>query len=238
MVTGGTGGLGAVVARYLVAERGVRDLVLVSRRGLEAPGAAELAGELRESGAAVRVLACDVSDRGAVRVLVDSLVADRGLLAVVHAAGVGDNGLVGALSAERLDGVLGPKADAAWWLHEATAGLELAAFVLFSSAGGLVLTAGQGNYAAANVFLDALAARRRAEGLVATSMAYGFWDVGAGLGQYLSRVDRRRMAAQGLPVLSRDAGLALFARGLDRGEATVVPLRVDTVALRARGDEV
>ncbi|MFA0845372.1 SDR family NAD(P)-dependent oxidoreductase [Streptomyces rochei] len=238
LVTGGTGGLGAVVARYLVAERGVRDLVLVSRRGLEAPGAVELAGELRGLGAAVRVLACDVSDRGAVRSLVDSLVADGGLLAVVHAAGVGDNGLVGALSPERLEGVLGPKADAAWWLHEATAGLELAAFVLFSSAGGLVLTAGQGNYAAANVFLDALAAWRRAEGLVATSMAFGFWDVGAGLGQYLSQVDRRRMAAQGLPVLSADAGLALFARGLDRGEATVVPLRVDTAALGVRRDEV
>ncbi|WP_309242902.1 beta-ketoacyl reductase, partial [Streptomyces sp. KAI 90] len=226
------------MARYLVAERGVRDLVLVSRRGLEAPGAVELAGELRGLGAAVRVLACDVSDRGAVRSLVDSLVADGGLLAVVHAAGVGDNGLVGALSPERLEGVLGPKADAAWWLHEATAGLELAAFVLFSSAGGLVLTAGQGNYAAANVFLDALAAWRRAEGLVATSMAFGFWDVGAGLGQYLSEVDRRRMAAQGLPVLSADAGLALFARGLDRGEATVVPLRVDTAALGVRRDEV
>ncbi|WP_159050991.1 MULTISPECIES: KR domain-containing protein, partial [Streptomyces] len=122
--------------------------------------------------------------------------------------------------------------------HEATACLELAAFVLFSSAGGLVLTAGQGNYAAANVFLDALAAWRRAEGLVATSMAFGFWDVGAGLGQYLSEVDRRRMAAQGLPVLSADAGLALFARGLDRGEATVVPLRVDTAALGVRRDEV
>ncbi|MFD5307885.1 SDR family NAD(P)-dependent oxidoreductase, partial [Streptomyces rochei] len=134
LVTGGTGGLGAVVARYLVAERGVRDLVLVSRRGPGAPGAVELAGELRGLGAAVRVLACDVSDRGAVRGLVDSLVADGGLLAVVHAAGVGDNGLVGALSPERLEGVLGPKADAAWWLHEATAGLELAAFVLFSSA--------------------------------------------------------------------------------------------------------
>ncbi|WP_308013688.1 beta-ketoacyl reductase, partial [Streptomyces beigongshangae] len=166
LVTGGTGGLGAVVARYLVAERGVRDVVLTSRRGPDAPGAGELVAELRGLGAAVEVLACDMADRGAVRALVGSLVAGRGLLAVVHAAGVGDNGLVGALSPERLDGVLGPKADAAWWLHEATADVELAAFVLFSSAGGLVLTAGQGNYAAANVFLDALAARRRAEGLV------------------------------------------------------------------------
>ncbi|MGG7614296.1 beta-ketoacyl reductase, partial [Streptomyces sp. ZG43] len=123
-------------------------------------------------------------------------------------------------------------------MHEATAGVELAAFVLVSSAGGLVLTAGQGNYAAANVFLDALAARRRAGGLVATSMAFGFWDVGAGLGEYLSEVDRRRMASQGLPLLSHGAGLELFAAGLDRGEATVVPLRVDTAALRTRTDEI
>ncbi|MGW5029137.1 beta-ketoacyl synthase N-terminal-like domain-containing protein, partial [Streptomyces albidoflavus] len=139
---------------------------------------------------------------------------------------------------DRFDAVLGAKADAAWWLHEATVGVELAAFVLVSSAGGLVLTAGQGNYAAANVFLDALAARRRAEGLVATSMAFGFWDVGAGLGEYLSEVDRRRMASQGLPLLSHEAGLELFAAGLDRSEATVVPLRVDTAALRTRTDEI
>ncbi|MGX1799480.1 SDR family NAD(P)-dependent oxidoreductase, partial [Streptomyces albidoflavus] len=238
LVTGGTGGLGAVMARYLVAERGVRDLVLVSRRGGDAPGAAELAGELREAGAAVEVVACDLSDRESVVGLVESLVAGRGLRAVVHAAGVGGGGLVGTLSSDRFDAVLGAKADAAWWLHEATAGVELAGFVLVSSAGGLVLTAGQGNYAAANVFLDALAARRRAEGLVATSMAFGFWDVGAGLGEYLSEVDRRRMASQGLPLLSHEAGLGLFAAGLDRGEATVVPLRVDTAALRTRADEI
>ncbi|MFE3743353.1 SDR family NAD(P)-dependent oxidoreductase, partial [Streptomyces sp. NPDC059134] len=238
LITGGTGGLGAVVARYLVAERGVRDLVLTSRRGPDAPGAEELIAEITQLGASVEVVACDMSDRDALDALVGSLVSGRGLLAVVHAAGVGDNGLIGSLSSERLDGVLGPKADAAWWLHEATAGLDLAAFVLFSSAGGLVLTAGQGNYAAANVFLDALAVRRRAEGLVATSMAFGFWDVGAGLGQYLSEVDRRRMATQGLPVLSHDAGLALFAAGLDRPEGTVVPLRVDTGALRTRSDEI
>ncbi|MEU3362521.1 type I polyketide synthase, partial [Streptomyces albidoflavus] len=205
LVTGGTGGLGAVMARYLVAERGVRDLVLVSRRGGDAPGAAELAGELREAGAAVEVVACDLSDRESVVGLVESLVAGRGLRAVVHAAGVGGGGLVGTLSSDRFDAVLGAKADAAWWLHEATAGVELAGFVLVSSAGGLVLTAGQGNYAAANVFLDALAARRRAEGLVATSMAFGSWDVGAGLGEYLSEVDRRRMASQGLPLLSHEA---------------------------------
>ncbi|MGW4460482.1 type I polyketide synthase, partial [Streptomyces albidoflavus] len=216
----------------------MRDLVLVSRRGGDAPGAGELVAELREAGAAVEVVACDLSDRESVVDLVGSLVSGRGLLAVVHAAGVGDNGLLGSLTLDRFDAVLGAKADAAWWLHEATEGVELAAFVLVSSAGGLVLTAGQGNYAAANVFLDALAARRRSEGLVATSMAFGFWDVGAGLGEYLSEVDRRRMASQGLPLLSHEAGLELFAAGLDRGEATVVPLRVDTAALRTRTDEI
>ncbi|MEU1298203.1 type I polyketide synthase, partial [Streptomyces sp. NPDC005840] len=144
LITGGTGGLGAVVARYLVAERGVRDLVLTSRRGMDAPGADELVRDISESGASVEVVACDMADREALDALVGSLVSGRGLLAVVHAAGVGDNGLIGALTPERFDGVLGPKADAAWWLHEATAGVDLAAFVLFSSAGGLVLTAGQG----------------------------------------------------------------------------------------------
>ncbi|MYS26530.1 SDR family oxidoreductase, partial [Streptomyces sp. SID7804] len=103
------------------------DLVLTSRRGPDAPGATELADEIRAMGARVDIVACDVSDREQVDALVTSLTADRGLLAVVHAAGVGDNGLVGALSPERVDGVLAPKADAAWWLHEATAGMDLAA---------------------------------------------------------------------------------------------------------------
>ncbi|WP_170223878.1 beta-ketoacyl reductase, partial [Streptomyces cacaoi] len=194
LVTGGTGGLGGVVARYLVVEEGVRHVVLSSRRGLEAPGAVELVGELEAAGARVRVVACDVAERAQVARLVEGIVAERPLTGVIHAAGIGDNGLIDALTPERLDAVLAPKSDAAWWLHEMTRGMDLAAFVLFSSAGGLVLTAGQGNYAAANVFLDALAQRRCAEGLPATSMAFGLWEVGAGLGQYLSDIDRARMA--------------------------------------------
>ncbi|SDI58526.1 polyene macrolide polyketide synthase, partial [Sinosporangium album] len=174
LVTGGTGGLGAVIARHLVAEYGVRRLVLASRRGPDAPGAAELAAELAGCGARVEVVACDAADRDAL----EALVGLHPLTGVVHAAGVGDNGLIGAMTPDRVDGVLAPKADAAWYLHELTRGMGLSAFVMLSSAGGLVLTAGQGNYAAANVFLDALAARRRAEGLPATSMAFGLWDVG------------------------------------------------------------
>ncbi|MEU7137728.1 SDR family NAD(P)-dependent oxidoreductase, partial [Streptomyces sp. NPDC046261] len=238
LITGGTGGLGAVVARYLVVERGVRHLVLTSRRGLEAPGAPELAAELAELGAQTRIAACDVSDRTALSDLLDDITAERPLTAVVHAAGIGDNALVGALTPERMDAVLAPKADAAWYLHELTRGMDLAAFVLFSSAGGLVLTAGQGNYAAANVFLDALAAHRHAEGLPATAMAFGLWEVGAGLGQHLRDVDRKRMATQGVPVLSHETGLRLFAAGLRSDRPAVVPIRVDATALRARTDEV
>ncbi|XRQ09182.1 SDR family NAD(P)-dependent oxidoreductase [Actinomadura welshii] len=236
MITGGTGGVGAEMARHLVTAGGARRLLLVNRRGTDAPGAAELAAELTGLGAEVRVAACDVSDRGALA----ALLAETGpeLSAVVHAAGTGDNGLVGSLTPERLDTVLAAKADGAWHLHELTRDLDLDAFVLVSSAGGLVLTAGQGNYAAANVFLDTLAARRHAEGLPATSLAFGFWDVGSGLGEYLTDVDRHRMTAQGLPVLSRSAGAALFDAALAAERPLVVPVKVDAAALRARTGEL
>ncbi|WP_435879563.1 type I polyketide synthase, partial [Streptomyces tirandamycinicus] len=179
-----------------------------------------------------------VSRRAEVEALVAGVVAERPLTAVVHAAGIGDSALVHALTPQQVSDVLAPKADAAWWLHELTCGMDLAAFVMFSSAGGLVLTAGQGNYAAANVFLDALAQRRRAEGLAATSMAFGLWEVGAGLGQYLGDIDRKRMATQGVPALSHAAGLALFGAGLRSAHASVVPIHVDTAALRRRTDEI
>ncbi|MFD4322369.1 SDR family NAD(P)-dependent oxidoreductase [Streptomyces sp. NPDC058548] len=239
LITGGTGGLGAVAARHLVAEHGVRHLVLTSRRGLEAPGASGLAEDLRGLGAhSVQVAACDVSNRGALAALVGEIVAERPLTGVLHAAGISDNALVGALTEEGMDRVLAPKADAAWYLHELTREMDLAAFVLFSSAGGLVLTAGQGNYAAANVFLDALAELRHAQQLPATSMAFSAWDAGAGMGVHLAVADRKRMAAQGLPVLAADTGLRLFAASLRSERAAVVPVQVDTAALRARTDDV
>ncbi|MFF4624017.1 type I polyketide synthase, partial [Nonomuraea jabiensis] len=234
LVTGGTGGLGALVARHLVTAHGVRRLVLVSRRGLAAPGAADLVAELAELGAEVAVEACDVADREALARVVAS-VADS-LTGVVHAAGVSDNGLVGSLSVERLARVLGAKAAAAWHLHDLTAGLDLSAFVLFSSAGGLVLAAGQANYAAANVFLDALASYRRSMGLVATSLAFGLWDTDAGMGGALGEADFERMRRQGLPALSVEEGLALFDAGSAGDAAVLVPLRVDAAALRSRGE--
>ncbi|WP_406312547.1 type I polyketide synthase [Streptosporangium sp. NBC_01639] len=235
LVTGGTGGLGALVARHLVVEHGVRELVLTSRRGLGAPGAVELQRELSGLGAEVTVAACDVADREA---LAELLAGIGSLTGVVHAAGVADNGLVGALTVERLDAVLAPKADAAWHLHELTADLGLSAFVLFSSAGGLVLAAGQGNYAAANVFLDGLAAHRRASGLPATAMAFGLWGVGTGLSRWLSEADLARMKRQGLPAFTGEEGLALFDAALASGEAALAPIRIDPAALRTRTDAI
>ncbi|GAA3354014.1 hypothetical protein GCM10020366_09340 [Saccharopolyspora gregorii] len=173
LITGGTGGLGAELARHLVAEHGIRHLVLASRRGPAAPGALELRAELTAHGAEVRIAACDAADAAAVAGLLAEIPAAHPLTAVVHTAGVLDDGAIGSLTAERLDRVLRPKVDAAWRLHEATRDRDLAAFLLYSSVSGVMGGPGQGNYAAANAFLDALAQHRRAQGLPAQSLAWG-----------------------------------------------------------------
>ncbi|MEV6109184.1 type I polyketide synthase [Streptomyces sp. NPDC051940] len=238
LVTGGTGGLGARVARHLATEHGVRRLLLTSRRGPDAPGAAELRGELEQVGALVDIAAVDVGDRQALAALIDGIPDDHPLTGVVHAAGVVDPGLIGDLTPGSLDIVLRAKADAAWYLHELTRGLDLTAFVLYSSAGGLVLPAGQGNYAAANVFLDALAAHRRADGLPATSLAFGLWAVNTGLGGDLTDADLEKADRQGLPALPAERGLELFDAALQTEEPLLVPLPVNETALAARGDSV
>ncbi|WP_421106611.1 SDR family NAD(P)-dependent oxidoreductase [Streptomyces sp. NEAU-S77] len=229
LITGGTRGLGALVARHLVTAHGVRRLVLTSRRGENAPGAAELRAELTGYGARVAIEACDVADRSALAAVLDRHPVD----AVVHAAGVVDNGLVRGLTPERMDTVLRPKVDGAWNLHELTADRDLSAFVLFSSLAGLVLAAGQGNYAAANVFLDALALRRHQAGLPVTSLAFGLWEADTGLGE-LAEADRKRMMRMGLPALSQEEGLALLDDALRTREPVLAPFRLDTAALRTR----
>ncbi|MFJ4500818.1 SDR family NAD(P)-dependent oxidoreductase [Streptomyces sp. NPDC088864] len=238
LITGGTGGLGAIVARHLVTAHGVRRLVLAGRRGLAAPNAAGLRDELTALGAQVEIAACDVSDRAAVAALLAGIAPEHPLRGVVHAAGVAHNGLVGALTPEQMDHVLRAKADAAWHLHELTAHLDLSVFALFSSAGGLVMAAGQGNYAAANVFLDALAAHRRSQGLAATSMAFGLWATETGLSQWLGEADLQRMRRTGTPALTEEEGLWLFDAAVAADAPALVPLRVDLAALRARTDEV
>ncbi|MFH8290410.1 type I polyketide synthase [Streptomyces sp. NPDC018059] len=227
LITGGTGVLGAAVARHLVTEHGVRDLVLTGRRGPKAPGARELAAELAGLGAEARVVACDVADRHAVAELVASLPGLRG---VVHAAGVLDDGVLSTLTPERLDTVLRPKADAAWHLHELTEDLDF--FVLFSSAAGVFGAPGQGNYAAANAFLDALAQHRRAQGLPAHSMAWGLWADASAMTGVLDQVDLRRIGRSGVRPLDTATGLALFdaALGLDR--ALTVPIGLDLAKAR------
>ncbi|WP_433545012.1 type I polyketide synthase [Streptomyces sp. CA-294286] len=220
LVTGGTGGLGREVARHLVVQRGVRSLLLVSRRGLGAPGAVELRDELCALGARVSVVACDVADREAL----SQVLAGVELSAVIHTAGVLDDGVVTSLSAERVSQVLRPKVDAGWHLHELTRGMDLSAFVMFSSISGVMGSAGQGNYAAANVFLDALAVRRRAEGLPAQSLAWGAWTPSGGMTATLSESDRQRIAASGVPPLSVEQGLALLDAAMATDAAHLVPL--------------
>ncbi|MFI5671188.1 SDR family NAD(P)-dependent oxidoreductase [Streptomyces sp. NPDC051704] len=227
LITGGTSGLGAITARHLVAEHGVRHLLLTSRRGPDAPGAEELSAELAGLGAEVSVVACDVSDRTAVDALLAGVRAEQPLTAVVHAAALMDNALTAQLTAEQVDAVLRPKADAAWHLHEATLGLDLSAFVLFSSCAGLVVGAGQGNYAAANRFLDGLSAHRRSLGLPATSLAFGLWETKTGLGGGVTDSDLGRMKSLGLPALPTAEGLQLFDEAMTLDEVMIAPIRVD-----------
>ncbi|MBE1601814.1 type I polyketide synthase [Streptomyces stelliscabiei] len=237
LITGATGALGAAVARHLVTAHGVRDLLLVGRRGDAAPGAVALRQELGESGARATFAACDVADRAALAALLATVPADRPLTAVVHAAGVLDDRVFDALTPESLEAVLRPKADAARHLHDLTRDLDLAAFVLFSSVQGLLGGAGQANYAAANTYLDALAQRRRAGGLVATSLAWGPWAEG-GMAAGLGETDRRRFARVGIHALTPGQGLRLLDAALASGDACPVPLALDTAALRAAGTGV
>ncbi|MFG2957333.1 SDR family NAD(P)-dependent oxidoreductase [Streptomyces sp. NPDC048291] len=225
LITGGTGALAASLARYLVAERGVRRLVLAGRTGKVPDWAGELAAD-------VGVVACDVGDRASVDALVASCRPP--LTAVFHLAGVVDDGVADAMTPERLGAVLAPKADGAWHLHEATKDLGLAAFVLYSSAAGVLGRPGQSNYAAANGFLDALARYRVARGLPAQSLAWGPWDT-AGAPGMAGRVAPDRLREGGvLPVGERE-GIALLDAAMRRPEPVLVPLPLDLPAAAGPG---
>ncbi|MEV6478239.1 SDR family NAD(P)-dependent oxidoreductase [Streptomyces sp. NPDC051657] len=215
LVTGATGTLGGLVARHLVHEHGARRLLLVGRRGATAPGMPALVGELTGAGADVTVESCDVGDRDALAAVLGAVPAAHPLTAVIHTAGVLDDGIVTSLTGDRFASVFRPKADAAWHLHELTRDQPaLRTFVLFSSAASTLGTPGQGNYAAANAFLDGLAHRRRAEGLPATSVAWGLWAERSGMTQHLGEDDVRRILGGGAAEMSSAEGLALFDAAL------------------------
>ncbi|MFF9260806.1 type I polyketide synthase [Streptomyces longwoodensis] len=232
LMTGGTGVLGALFARHLVAEHGVRHLLLVSRRGEQADGALELSEQLTGLGARVTLRACDVSDRGALAAVLADVPAEHPLTAVVHMAGVRDDGLVPAMTAGRLAGVLAPKAEAAWHLHELTRDRDLTAFVLFSSVAALLGGPGQANYAAANAALDALARHRADRGLPATSVAWGLWAEAGGLAEGLSEADLRRIARTGLLPVPTAEGPGLLDLALRSGRPDAVAGPLDLAALR------
>ncbi|WP_405773471.1 SDR family NAD(P)-dependent oxidoreductase [Streptomyces sp. NBC_01538] len=234
LITGGTGLLGARLARHLVTEHGVRHLLLTSRSGPEAPGAAELRDELAALGAEVSVVACDAADAERLAEVLAGVPAEHPLTAVVHTAGVLDDGVVSSLTPDRVDAVLRPKTDAALNLHRLTAGTDLAAFVLFSSAAGTFGGPGQGNYAAANAFLDSLAHHRRANGLAGRSIAWTLWERRSAMTGHLGDDEVRRIARSGLPPLTDEQGLALLDSALTVDEPLLVALRLDTAALRAR----
>ncbi|MFG2442893.1 type I polyketide synthase [Nocardia fluminea] len=236
LVTGGTGGLGALAARHLVATHGVRHLLLTSRRGPDADGARELATELSALGAQVDIAACDVGDRDALTALLATIPAAHPLTGVVHTAGVVEDALFSEHTPEHITDVFQPKADAAWYLHELTHGHPLAMFVMYSSIAGLLGNPGQANYAAANGFLDALAQYRNHRGLSATAMAWGLWERGTGITGHLTERDLRRMRREGLIPLTDDDGTALFDSALSTGRALAVPARLDLTALGSLGD--
>ncbi|MEU7688030.1 SDR family NAD(P)-dependent oxidoreductase, partial [Streptomyces spectabilis] len=223
LVTGGTGALGAHVARWLARE-GAEHLVLTGRRGPDAPGAAELRAELEESGTRVTLAACDAADRDALARVLDAIPADAPLTAVFHAAGVLDDGVLEGMTAERFATVFRAKARSARNLDELTAGLDLSAFVLFSSFAGVAGGPGQGSYAAANAYLDGLAHARRARGLTATAVAWGPW---AGSGMAAEGVAAERLRGGMIPPLQPDQAIAALHRLLAHDRTTALVADID-----------
>ncbi len=238
LITGATGGLGSLLARHLAEHHGARRLLLLSRGGPRAEGAKELQADLGALGAEAQILACDVSDPKALAKAIAKAPKAHPLGAVFHCAGALADGTIESLDAEGLKSVFAPKADAAWHLHELTKEAGLDAFVLFSSAAGTLGTPGQANYAAANVYLDALAQRRRAEGLPAGSIAWGLWERESAMTAGLGETDRERLQRMGIKAISDRQGMEALDRALHTGPAHQLGVHLDRASLRtlsARG---
>nr|AXL06385.1 polyketide synthase [uncultured bacterium] len=231
VLVSGAGVLGEIVARHLVTGHGVRKLVLASRRGLDADGAKDLVADLTGEGADVAVVACDLADRDQVAALLD----EHRPASVVHTAGVLDDGVIGTLTSERLAKVFAPKVDAVRHLDELTRDRDLDAFVVFSSGSGVFGSPGQGNYAAANAFLDAAMASRRAAGLPGLSLAWGLWERATGMTAHLGGADQARMSRGGVRPITAEEGMALFDAAVGAPHALLVPVKLDLREVRAGG---
>ncbi|WP_443062288.1 type I polyketide synthase [Streptomyces sp. NBC_00386] len=237
LLTGGTGGVGSLLARHLVAEHGVRSLLLASRSGPAADGVAELVADLEGAGAAVQVAALDIADRTAVADLLTRLPGRYPLTAVVHAAGALADGTVESLTAQSVDDVLRAKAGGAINLDELTREHPLSAFIAFSALAGTLGNAGQANYAAANAFLDGLAARRKASGLPGTSLAWGWWEHSSGMTGELDAADLARLRRTGITAMPTPEALALFDTARADGKPALVPAHLDLPVLRGKNAE-
>ncbi len=237
LLTGGTGALAGVTARHLVKQHGVRHLLLLSRSGPKAEGAAALVEELEQLGAVkVDVVACDVSKREELERTLAAIPREHPLTAVLHLAMVLDDALLADLSPERVERVLRPKVDAAFHLHELTKGQDLAAFILFSSAAGTMNSAAQASYAAANAALDALASHRRATGLPAVSLGWGLWS-GVGAAAAMSEGLQSRLRRAGFAPIDPQLGMRLLDEALHRPRAHCLPMPLDLKALARAASE-
>ncbi|HEX8742836.1 MAG TPA: type I polyketide synthase [Thermoleophilaceae bacterium] len=231
LVTGGLGALGRQVARWLV-ERGARHIALVGRSAPSAEAERDVAA-MRELGARVATIQADVADAAALdAVLADVAATGAPLAGVVHAAGVLEAALAHEVDEAMLDRALAPKAAGAWNLHRATVGLPLDFFVMFASLAGVVGSPGQGAYAAANAFLDALAWHRAERGLPATSVDWGPWADG---GLAVEASGYERLATRGVPPLAAAHALELLDRALGGAPAQVVATAFDLEALAEAG---
>ena len=237
LITGGLGGIGKQVTRWLANTHHIHDLVLTSRRGMEDPSAEALVDELAQLGATATIVACNVGDLDSMKQVMAMFINERPLRGVIHAAGVIDDGVLSTMTPQRCATVFAPKVDGAWHLHQLTRDMDLDLFVMFSSISGVLGMAGQGNYAAANTFLDVLAHLRRAQRLPATSVAYGAWE-GEGMAAGLTgRTTLTHLAKFGLNPLTPEEGLELFEEAVRSGRALTVAAALDPERLQSYFEE-
>ena len=223
LITGGLGALGLKVADHLV-EQGARNLILAGRRAAAPARAAVAALEAR--GAHVEILLADVADRGRLASELCRLTTTLPLGGIVHAAGVLDDALLTDLTPERLTRVLAPKVNGAWILHELTKDTSLDWFVSFASLAGVLGSAGQASYAAANAWLDAFMHHRRALGLPAVSIDWGPW-ASVGMAASLDATRRSQLRGKGLQPIPIVRGLSALRWAIRRDLPQVVAAAID-----------